>query len=1277
VAAVNGPNQTVVSGEVEAVAELVEVFRSNGVFAKKLHAANAFHSSLVEPILDEFENFCGQIRFSEPRIPLISNLYGCESAEQMATANYWRRQARETVCFQEGMRSLASLGANIYLEASPQPIFASTHSLLSADKLWTHSLREGYDDTPEMLRGLSQLYVRGVDIDWRGVYRHRTRRKVSLPTYPFQRESFWLDNEPSTASHLAPDRPTLAAKEAGPAPMGTQLFYQLSWRPRSRLHQALPSRLRPGLPSPREIAEQVSVESDRLQAQGLLARYGDLQRELNALCSGYVVRALAELGWRTQPGAKFRTETLANELGISTRYRRLLARMLRFLEEDGLLRGTDRKSGSCWQVVKPCDKPPDVAQAGEYLARKYDECRAEIRLLNRCGGELANVLSGQTQALELLFPDGSLDLISAIYRDSPFARTSNNLMAEVVSRVMEARPPNKPLKILEIGGGTGGASAEIISKLSATPAEYVFTDISDRFTSAARRRFGANPYVRYAMLDIERSPAEQGFAAEQFDLIIAANVVHATRDLHQTLLHIRDLAAPGGLIMLLEVMKAARWLDLTFGLTDGWWQFTDTQIRSDHPLVGAETWTALLGSCGFLDTQVLPDCDEVREQAQAPQAVVLSRKAVASPATDPLETAEHRPSAQGTWIVLADSTGVAEQLVRRLEAGGGRCVTASVGTEFKGLGNRQFLVAPSRPESMKQFLAAALEGPRTDCRGVIHLWSLDTATADGLDSEEIHRAECLTCESVRQLLQGLAAGDQLVAGLWLVTRGAQPVEDEQALPGLIQAPLWGMGRAITHEFPTMRTALIDLDPQLRPDELAIVLETEILNPDAESQTAFRGSQRYAPRLCEGTGAENRIASPPHHLPRSTRTLPIKTDATYLITGGAGDLGLLVAEWLIKKGARHLVLTGRRDFPQRTGRQQSTLDVQRLQPVLATIEDLEATGARVLATRCDVADRHQIDDLLLKLFTDGWPALRGVVHAAGVVSPCGLLDLGRNQLTEMLRPKVLGTWNLHRALIEHQLDFFVMFSSGASLIGSPLLGSYAAANAFLDAIAHHRRATGHSSLTINWGIWENLGMVRRLSQGTGNPLVPRGMFSFTAEQGLGALESLLATDEVQTAVMPADWSMWNQYHPHSAYSPLLAELTSIDLNPDGLARSDSTGIAARAALLSMEPAERVRKIAELVIDQLSQSLRLPANRIDLNQSLNDMGIDSLMAVEMRNRLVDQLGIDIPIGQLLSDPSVNEFVEIVARNLASNLAPVPELPVKTDLETHGEDTAMSSR
>lgn len=1277
IAAVNGPTQTVVSGEAEAVAEVVAALQSDGILARELRVANAFHSSLLEPILDEFENFCSQVSFSEPRIPLISNLHGCEASEQMATAEYWRRQARETVRFHEGMRSLASLGANVFLEASPQPIFAATDSLLARDQLWTYSLREGHDDSSQMLRGLSQLYVRGVDVDWRGVHRDRTRRKVLLPTYPFERESFWLREEASTAPRLATDRLTLASKEAGSAPVGAHWFYQLRWRPRSRLDQALPSRLRPDLPLPKEIAERVSVEVDRLQAQGQLPRYRDLQRELDTLCSAYVVHALVELGWWAQPGANFGTETLANQLGISTQYRRLLARMLGFLEEDGLLRRTDRKGDSCWQVVKPIDKPPDVAQTAAYLARQYDECRAELRLLKRCGSELAGILSGQTEALQLLFPDGSLDLVAAIYRDSPFARASNSLVAAVVARVMETRPLNQPLKILEIGGGTGGASAEIISKLSATPAEYIFTDISDRFTSAARHRFGASPYVSYAMLDIERSPAEQGFAAGQFDLIIAANVVHATRDLRQTLHHIRDLAAPGGLFVLLEAMKATRWLDLTFGLTDGWWRFTDTQVRSDHPLVGARTWTDLLGSCGFMDTQVLPAWEEAQEQTQAPQAVVVSRKAVALPATDPRKTAEWSPSARDTWIVLADSTGVAEQLVRRLEASGGRCVTARVGREFKREGNRRFLVEPSQPESMKQFLAAALEAPRANYRGVIHLWSLDTATADCLDVEEIHRAECLTCESVRQLLQGLGADNHRVAGLWLVTRGAQSVDDEQALPGLIQAPLWGMGRAIADEVPTMRTALVDLDPQLLPDEIAIVLETEILNPDAEVQIAFRGSQRYAPRLCEGAGAENRIASPPIPAHQSTHTLAIKTDATYLITGGTGDLGLLVAEWLIKQGARHLVLTGRRDFPPRAGRQQSTLDGQRLQQVVATIEDLEATGARVLTTRCDAADRDQIDDLLVKLFNDGWPALRGVIHAAGVVSPCGLLDLGREQLTEVLRPKVLGTWNLHRALIEHQLDFFVMFSSGASLIGSPLLGSYAAANAFLDAIAHHRRATGHSSLTINWGFWENLGMVRRGSQVTGTTLVPKGMFSFTAEQGLRALESLLASDDVQMAIMPADWSMWSQCHPHSAYSPLLAELTSPELQTDRVARSDLTATDLREVLLSMEPPERGRKIAELVTDQLSRSLRLSAHRIDPNQSLNQMGIDSLMAVEIRNRLVNQLGIDIPIGQLLSDPSVNELAEIVARNLASNLTPVPALPVQTDLETHGEDTATSSR
>lgn len=170
----------------------------------------------------------------------------------------------------------------------------------------------------------------------------------------------------------------------------------------------------------------------------------------------------------------------------------------------------------------------------------------------------------------------------------------NEWVAQTLSELIARRPPGRPLRVLEIGAGTGATSAAVLPHLADAVGEYVFTDISPLFTRQAEERFGDYPFVRGQVLDIERSPIAQGFAAGHFDVVLAANVLHATRDLKQSLDHVRELLKPGGWLVLLEVTESRAWLDLTFGLLDGWWRFADRDLRPAYPLLSADRWRSLL-----------------------------------------------------------------------------------------------------------------------------------------------------------------------------------------------------------------------------------------------------------------------------------------------------------------------------------------------------------------------------------------------------------------------------------------------------------------------------------------------------------------------------------------------------------------------------------------------------------------------------------------------------------------------------------------------------------
>jgi SAM-dependent methyltransferase/NADP-dependent 3-hydroxy acid dehydrogenase YdfG len=235
----------------------------------------------------------------------------------------------------------------------------------------------------------------------------------------------------------------------------------------------------------------------------------------------------------------------------------------------------------------------------------YPEATVEHQLLTRCGAKLPAILTGACDPLSLLFPEsgGGLD---RIYRDSPSSHSANRLAREAMERILAGWPPERPLRILEVGAGTGGTTAHLLEILPPDRTEYVFTDVSRAFLKNARERFTAAPFVRYQALDIEKDPEPQGFPNHAYDVVVAANVLHATADLRTTLRHVHQLLAPGGLLLLLEVTRPQLWLDLTFGLLDGWWRFTDTDLRHGHPLLSPTQWQDLLAASAFSECASIP-----------------------------------------------------------------------------------------------------------------------------------------------------------------------------------------------------------------------------------------------------------------------------------------------------------------------------------------------------------------------------------------------------------------------------------------------------------------------------------------------------------------------------------------------------------------------------------------------------------------------------------------------------------------------------------------------
>jgi NADP-dependent 3-hydroxy acid dehydrogenase YdfG len=388
-----------------------------------------------------------------------------------------------------------------------------------------------------------------------------------------------------------------------------------------------------------------------------------------------------------------------------------------------------------------------------------------------------------------------------------------------------------------------------------------------------------------------------------------------------------------------------------------------------------------------------------------------------------------------------------------------------------------------------------------------------------------------------------------------------------------------------------------------------------------------------------------------------RTPAVRSDASYMITGGLGGLGLACAEWLAALGARSVVLVGRRPPGVEA---------------MAKIEGLRERGVTVTAVAADVADVAQVGAVLAEIAAT-LPPLRGILHAAGIVDD-GMLDeqtLGRFE--GVMRPKVQGTWNLHHLTLALPIDFFVLFSSGAALLGSPGQSNYAAANSFLDAVAYHRRARGRHAVSINWGSWAEVGMAADVGEAHRRRWASQGLNMITPDEGVRMLQDILQRSvSPNVAALPLDTSKLPQsagrfFERLVRTESKVGPATAVN-DGDVLRRLGKAPLSDRPAMLS-----------EFLVDQVVRVLALPsAARARLDVSLMDIGMDSLTAMELRNRVQAALKVRLAVGDLLRGPSISELTMNLLAQLdgADDGGTVPIGTPSSTAQTHDPTSALEA-
>ncbi|MBD3884960.1 thioester reductase domain-containing protein [Phormidium tenue FACHB-886] len=592
----------------------------------------------------------------------------------------------------------------------------------------------------------------------------------------------------------------------------------------------------------------------------------------------------------------------------------------------------------------------------------------------------------------------------------------------------------------------------------------------------------------------------------------------------------------------------------------------------------------------------------------------------------------------GSWLIFADRSGVGQALANQLRSQNQSCILVYPGDCYETLvyqthQNSAHSIHPTRPADFDRLFQELATGDRP-LKGVIHLWGAEAESTDALTPAALEQAQAIGVGSVLLLVQALVKhSPSAAAGLWLVTRGVVSVG--QSLPAVAQASLWGLGKVIALEHPEYWGGLIDLaaDTNLVSETESVSKTTadtaqklllEIEDAQGEDQLALH-EQRYVARLVRKS------------LPASLDTA-LQPDGTYLITGGLGALGLKVAEWMVNRGASHLVLTGRRQISAETQ---------------ASISQLEQAGATIHIAQVDVTQEAEVIHLF-ETIQASMPPLRGVIHAAGVLDDGILLQQNWERFTRVMAVKVKGTWTLHQLTQKLPLDFFVMFSSAAALLGSPGQGNYAAANAFMDAIAQRRRSMGLPGLSINWGPWGNAGMAASLSRQQQMRLAAQGMQTIAPKQGLQVLGQALG-QAGQLGVLPIEWGTFKQQFSSGKQPPFLIDLLQEATLPTGSEAPQSTEQREfQQRLRQASTGERQTLLIAYLQEKVAKVLGLSTAHLDPEQPLHELGLDSLMAVELSSLIKTELQVELPIRALVEDPSIASIASHLVNELASGTA-----------------------
>lgn len=572
-------------------------------------------------------------------------------------------------------------------------------------------------------------------------------------------------------------------------------------------------------------------------------------------------------------------------------------------------------------------------------------------------------------------------------------------------------------------------------------------------------------------------------------------------------------------------------------------------------------------------------------------------------------------SSHGCWLLLADKSGFSQQLSQEI---------------IKMQDTKQIIFAKDNHKfsnvwtesDFTQVFNAQIITEHIQCKGIVYMWALDMPAPNELTPDTVKQLTRYHYLNILHLIRSIISTGLNIPRLCFVTRNAHltSLDDHNINP--IHAVLWGLRRVIAHEHPEFKSICIDLGDRIIGNEGEKILKQLQLNDD-EDEVALRDTHKFVSRL---------VRSIPLKKERFVQNKTLfKSDATYIITGGLGGMGLETARWLSENGVMNIVLLGR-----------STPSPMSIE----TIENIRETGANVLTKQVNIGNQNALSKFFCELKAS-MPPLKGIFHLAGILQDGDILGQSFSDMESVMIPKIEGAWHLHLLTLDIPLDHFVLFSSISSLWGGHGLGAYSASNTFLDILASYRKAHGLPALSINWGAFSQKGMIAK-DQAGAKLRAKAGINAFTPQEALAHLFTAMGLKKHHICLAKIHWPNVfshglmdkNKLFSHLASEVTIPKKISVKRGPDFLSRFKISSV------------EEQRNLLENYLKQkVSETLRIDKTDLAAHTDLIQMGMDSLVFLELSQSLGKKFEVQITPYTLFKEPTLkgltHNILEIIGK------------------------------